>query len=198
MSTETLISLALGVGLAAATGLRLFLPATLAAVAARAGGLEFAEGFGWLAGDLALAILAVAAACELVAYLVPWLDHLLDAIALPAATVAGALLAASVLIEVDPAVRWALAAIAGGGTAGLVHAGSAAGRVASTATTGGLANPAFTLVETGLAAVMTALAILVPLAIFAVVLVLLAFTLRQLRRRRRAVSGPPASPGPSG
>lgn len=198
MSAETLISLALGVGLAAATGLRLFLPATIAVIAARGGGLEFAEGFGWLATDLALGILAAAALCEVVAYLVPWLDHLLDTIALPAATVAGALLAASVLVEVDPAVRWALAAIAGGGTAGLVHAGSAMGRVASTATTGGLANPAFTLVETGLAALAAALAILVPLAVLAVVAVLLVVTTRRLRRRRTGVHGPPARPGPPG
>lgn len=197
MSTETVTSLALGVGLAAATGLRIFLPATIAAIAARAGGLQFSDGFGWLAGDLALGILVVAALCEVAAWLMPWLDNLLDAIALPAASAAGALLAASVLVEVDPAVRWTLAAIAGGGTAGLVHTASAAGRAASTATTGGLANPGFTLVETGLAAVAAVLAILVPVALVVVAVVSLVVGARRLRRRRR-VNGPPAPPGEAG
>jgi hypothetical protein len=89
------ISIALGVGLAAATGLRVFLPLLIVSVASYAGYLPLGENFAWLATPGALTLLAVAAVVEILAYYIPGVDNLLDTIATPAAFVAGTLVAAS-------------------------------------------------------------------------------------------------------
>ena len=54
VSLETFLSIALGFGLAAACGFRVFVPLLVAAIAARAGHLNLSPDFGWLAGDGAL------------------------------------------------------------------------------------------------------------------------------------------------
>ncbi|MEW6268276.1 MAG: DUF4126 domain-containing protein [Thermodesulfobacteriota bacterium] len=99
-----LVSVALGIGLAAACGLRVFLPLLVVGVAARHGYLTLGEGFGWLASDAALVALGTATVIEVVAYHVPFLDHLLDVLATPSAVVAGTVATASVLTDVPPVV----------------------------------------------------------------------------------------------
>jgi hypothetical protein len=126
----------------------------------------------------------VAALLEIAAYFVPFFDHLLDAVTGPAAVVAGSVLMASALIDMEPWLRWAVAIVAGGGTAGLFHGALAGLRVGSTATTAGTANPVFATVETGGATAMSLLAIALPLAALAVVVFL---TVRLVRRLGRGV-----------
>jgi len=116
---------------------------------------------------------AVAAVLEVAAYFFPFFDHLLDVVAGPAAVAAGTVLMASALIDMAPWLRWAVALVAGGGTAGLFHGTLAGLRVGSTATTGGLGNPVFATVETGGATALTLLALMVPVAAVAVVIFLL-------------------------
>jgi len=187
---QLLTAVALGLGLASAVGFRVFLPVLLAGLAARLGHLPLAPGFGWLAGDAALVVLAVAALLELGAYLVPWLDHLLDVIAAPAAVAAGTVLMASTLVDVPPWLRWGLALVAGGGTAGLLHGATAALRLGSTATTGGLGNPAVATFETATATFLTVLALAAPLLALALTAFLAIRAVRLVRRRRaRARSG---------
>ena len=146
-----LTAAALGLGLAAAVGFRVFVPLLLAAIAARTGHLALADGFAWLGSDMAVVILGVAATAEIVAYFIPWFDNLLDTVAGPTAVAAGTLLMASSLVDVQPWLRWSLGLIAGGGTAGLIHTAMAGLRLGSTATTGGLANSAVATFETGAA-----------------------------------------------
>lgn len=181
---ELLTATALGLGLAAAVGFRIFVPALLAALAARLGHLELADGFGWLGSDVAIVVLGVAALLEIAAYLIPWLDHLLDAIAGPAAVAAGTILMASTLVEMAPWLRWSLALVAGGGTAGVLHGALAGLRLGSTATTGGLGNPALASFETAGATVLTVIAIALPLVALAVAVFLVGRAVRVLVRRR--------------
>lgn len=182
---ETVAAAALGLGLAAAVGFRVFVPVLLAALAARLGHLELAAGFGWLASDAAVVVLGVATLLEIGAYLVPWLDHLLDAVAGPAAIAAGTVLMASTLVDVPPWLRWGVALVAGGGTAGLLHGTMAGIRLGSTAATGGLGNPVLATFETGAATALAVLAIAVPLLAVAVAVFLVVRAARSLRRRRR-------------
>jgi hypothetical protein len=182
---ELLTAAALGIGLAAAVGFRVFVPALLAALAARLGHVHLADGFSWLASDPALVVLGVAALAEMAAYLIPWLDHALDAAAAPLAVAAGTVLMASTLVEMAPWLRWGLALVAGGGTAGLLHSATAGLRLGSTAATGGLANPALATVETGAATALTILAIALPLVTVAVTAFLVSRAVRTLLRRRR-------------
>ena len=128
----SLLSIALGIGLAAATGFRIFLPLLFAGIAARAGWLPLNESFAWLESTAALVVLGTAAVAETLAYYIPGVDHVLDVIAGPAAVVAGIVASAAAMTDVAPALMWPLAIIAGGGIAGITKTGAALLRVKST------------------------------------------------------------------
>jgi len=175
---QMLIGAALGLGLAAAVGFRLFVPFLLVSIAARSGQVHLAGGFEWLGSDVALVMFGIAALLEIAAYFIPFFDHLLDTVAGPAAVAAGTVLMASTLIDMEPWLRWAVAIVAGGGTSGLLHGATSALRLGSTATTGGAGNPVFAMFETGASTAMTVLALLLPMIAFALVLYLILRTVR--------------------
>jgi hypothetical protein len=72
---ELPLSLVLGVGLAAATGFRVFLPMLIASGAAYTGHLPLAQNFAWLGTAPALTMLSVAALAEVLAYYIPGVDR---------------------------------------------------------------------------------------------------------------------------
>jgi hypothetical protein len=181
---ETLLAVALGLALSAACGFRIFVPLLAVGAAQAAGYLSLAPKFAWIGSTPALIVLGVATVAEVTAYHVPWLDHLLDTIASPAAIVAGIVVTASVITDMDPLWRWTLAVVAGGGLAGAVQGSTVLVRAASTATTGGLANPVVATGELAGAVAISILALLVPvLALLAVVIGIL-LTILWVRRRR--------------
>lgn len=181
---ETVTGLLLGLGLSAACGFRIFVPLLAVSAAGLAGWLPVAEGFRWLATWPALTALAVATLVEALAYHVPWLDHALDVLAAPAAVLAGTLLTASQLGEVDPLARWSLALIAGGGAAGMVQGTTTALRALSTVTTGGLANPFVALFEVAGATVTSVGTLVLPVFGLLVVLAVGGAGVGLLLRRR--------------
>src|SRR5215475_9190410 len=65
------LSVVLGIGLAAATGFRVFLPMLIMSGAAYTGHLQLDNSFAWLATSPALTMLGVAAVAEVLAYYVP-------------------------------------------------------------------------------------------------------------------------------
>ncbi|NJD31752.1 MAG: DUF4126 domain-containing protein [Gammaproteobacteria bacterium] len=182
MSLQSLLSIALGIGLAAAAGFRVFVPLLAAGIAARAGILPLTEGFQWLASTPALLTLGTAAVFEVLAYYIPGVDHALDLIAGPAAVGAGVVASASVMSDVPPAVMWPLAIIAGGGVAGLTKGSTALLRAKSGVMTLGLANPVVATVETLGAAALAILAIVVPLVCLAAIVALLYWATKKTGR----------------
>lgn len=186
MTFDVILGICLGVGLAASTGFRVFVPLFAMSLAAYFGVLPLGEDWQWLGSMTALVILGVASVVESVSYLVPVVDNLLDTIAVPLAGVAGTIVMASSLTDLSPAVTWALAIVAGGGAATAVKTTSAATRVVSTATTAGTANPVIGLAETGTAIGLSALSIFAPVvaAIVAVLgLVLFIWLMMRLKNR---------------
>lgn len=182
---EVAASIAAGLGLAAACGFRVFLPLAGLSAAATVGHLPLGGSFGWLATWPALIALGTATVAEIAAYYVPWLDHALDLLAAPAAVAAGVVAAGALPVDLPPFLRWALAIIGGGGTAGLVHGATALLRLKSGATTAGAANPVVATGELASAAVLAALALLVPLAALVAVVLVLAWSVRRLFRAGR-------------
>lgn len=160
----TLFGLIVGIGLSATCGFRIFVPLLGMSFAQRAGYLELSSGFEWLGSDIAFYTFMVALLFEILAYYIPWVDMALDTIASPLAVVAGIITTAAMVGEIDPFLRWTLAAVAGGGTAATTQASSVAIRGASTALTGGLANPIVSTFELILSLISTILAILLPVA----------------------------------
>ena len=81
----TAVSIALGIGLAAAVGFRIFLPLLIASIAAYFGHLPLNENFAWLGSVTAITMLSVAAVVEGLAYYITAVDNLLDSITTPLA-----------------------------------------------------------------------------------------------------------------
>src|SRR3954468_22937556 len=140
---DTALSICVGIGLSAACGFRVFVPLLVMSIASLSGHLSLAHGFGWIGTYPALVSFAVATCFEIGGYYIPWLDHLLDTLATPAAIVAGTVVTAAMVGKMDPMLKWTLAIIAGGGAAGIVQGTTVVARAASTVTTGGLGNPIF-------------------------------------------------------
>ena len=175
------LSVALGIGLAAATGLRLFLPMLIVSAASYTGHLPLSDNFAWLATAPALILLGVAAIVEVLAYYLPGVDNLLDVIATPAAFVAGTLVAAAVITDLPPMVKWAAAIIAGGGIAGVTQSVTTLVRAKSTVMTGTLGNPVVATTELGGSLLVSLLALAAPLLTATLIVVLLWLAIRWLR-----------------
>ncbi len=184
-SMELLLSVALGIGLSAACGMRVFAPFTVMSAAALLGQLGLSDGFAWIGTYEALVLFSVATLLEIASYYVPWVDNLLDAIATPAAVLAGAIATASVVTDLSPMMRWTLAIIAGGGTAGIIQLGTTWVRGLSSVATGGLGNFVLSTGEWMGALTMAILALLFPFLVLLFVAVLIAIIVRRTTRQRR-------------
>jgi hypothetical protein len=183
-SVQSLVAIAIGIGLAAATGFRVFLPLLIAGAAARWGGLPLAGGFQWLSSTSALLALGTASVVEVAAYYIPLVDHVLDVVAGPAAVFAGVFASASAMVDIPPGIMWPVAIVGGGGVAGLTKAMSALIRVKSGWVTAGLANPLVATGETAGAIVTAIAAIVIPLVCLVVVGALLFWIGKRARRIR--------------
>jgi len=179
---EFLLSLIVGIILSVTAGFRLFVPLLVLSAASLAGWVELSDSFAWIGTYPALAALLVATIIETVAYFIPYVDNLLGAAATPISVLAGALITASVIIEMHPMLTWTLAVVLGGGAAlggsavsNLVHAGS-------TAATGGAGNPVISLFEGAAALVLAVLAALVPVLALILLGLLLFLAAKAFRR----------------
>lgn len=173
-----IISFCLGIGLAASAGFRVFLPLFVTSVAVHFGADMFnlSDTFTWVGSPLAMVTLGIATFVEILAYYIPWVDNLLDTIAVPLAGIAGTLLMALSLGDVNSEViQWGLAIIAGGGTAAAVKGSSAGTRMASTATTGGAGNFLVSTTETAASGILSLTSIFIPLIAFVLVLIVFYF-----------------------
>ena len=161
-----ILSAFIGVGLAAATGFRVFLPMFAVSLASYMGWIPMNEHFEWLSGLPTLITTGIATVVEILAYYIPFVDHVLDALSVPLATIAGSVMFASQFADIGTFPQWALALIAGGGTAAAISSGFAGTRAASTATTGGLGNSVVATTETAGAGIMSILAMAAPVIAF--------------------------------
>jgi hypothetical protein len=116
-----------------------------------------------------LVAFAVATLLEVLAYYVPWIDNALDLVAGPAAVVAGIVITASVVTDVDPLLRWSLAVIAGGGAAAAVQGATTVARHVSSWTTMGIGNHLLSTGEAIGSVILSVLSLLAPLAAAAAV-----------------------------
>ena len=179
------LAVAMGAGLAAAVGFRVFLPMLVLSIGAYTGYLTLSSGLAWLGTPAALVMLSVAAVIEILAYYIPGVDNALDVIAAPAALIAGTVVSAAVMTDVPPMVRWTTAVIAGGGAAGAVHSLTSLLRAKSTVMTVGLGNHAIATGELAGALMVSLLALAAPLAAVALAVLFCWFAARLLRRLLR-------------
>jgi hypothetical protein len=163
MGMETFIGITVGIGLSAACGFRVFVPLLVMNLATITGHLHLAPGFEWIGSDYATIAFGTATIVEILAYYIPWLDHVLDLIASPAAIIAGMVVTASVVMDISPFLKWTLAIIAGGGAAAIVQGVTVTLRTKSSALTAGMGNVLVSSVELVGSIVTALLAIIVPI-----------------------------------
>jgi len=191
-SMDLLLSVCLGIGLSAACGFRVFIPLLVLSGASIYGYVQLPSELAWMGTHTAFWAFGTAAVLEVAAYYIPWVDHLMDTIAGPAAAVAGALVMASTLTDMSPLLKWTLAVIAGGGSAALVQGSTMLARGISTTTTGGLGNPVVATGETAGAVILSLLAVVLPIVAALAALGLIIFiarkTFRILKKKRAGKS----------
>ena len=117
---ETLLAISLGIGLSAACGFRVFVPLLVMSVASLSGHLTLAPGFHWIGTYPALVTFSVATVVEIGGYYIPgsiifWIQWPHRPQSWPDSHHCrhGQ--------HTSPMLKWTLAAIAGGGAAGLVQ-----------------------------------------------------------------------------
>jgi hypothetical protein len=187
---EYILGLSLGMALSACCGFRVFIPFLITNIASQMGLIQLTGDFVWMGSWVAFAIFGTATLAEVIAYYIPFVDNFLDMIAAPVAVIAGSLLTASFIQDMNPVLQWTLAIIVGGGSAGLVQTGTSLLRLGSTATTGGVANPLVATVENILSGVFSILAIFIPFVIVGIVVLFLLFVIKKIiDKRKRQTSG---------
>ena len=182
LSWTTFAGIALGIGLAAATGFRVFLPLLVAGLAAHFGYIPLSENFQWLASIPALVMLGTAAAAEILAYYIPGVDHALDVVASPATLVAGAVASAAEPANQGRKVKPIVQQCQASGIAGLTKGSSALIRAKSGLMTGGLGNPVVSTAETIGATGLSLFAIALPVIALVLIVVLLFWVVRRTGR----------------
>ncbi len=101
------ISAFIGIGLAAASGFRVFLPMFAVSLASYMGWIPMNENFQWLAGLPTLITTGIATVVEILAYYIPYVDHLLDTASVPLATIAGSIMFAAQFTDLGTFPTWA-------------------------------------------------------------------------------------------
>jgi hypothetical protein len=186
MTPETLVSIGVGLALAAAAGFRVFVPLLALSLAARGDWIELSPSFDWLATTPASVALATAMVLEVAAYYVPFFDNLLDTLSAPVAVLAGIVASASLLTDLPPWVQYSIAVIGAGGTAGVVHASTSLLRLKSSAATAGLGNPILATMELVGAVVIALMALLAPVIALVLTVAIVVMVTRRFNAWRLA------------
>jgi hypothetical protein len=146
-------------------------------LASLTGHLHLSPGFEWIGSHYATIAFGTATLVEVLAYYIPWLDHILDLIASPAAIIAGILATASMVMGLSPFLKWTLALIAGGGAAAIVQGVTVILRAKSSALTAGAGNVFVSSLELGGSIITALLAILVPILCLVLIALLCIFVI---------------------
>ena len=183
MEKEIITAVAIGIGLSASCGFRVFVPMLVASIAAKMDIFPVNEGFQWLASWPAIISFGTATIAEILAYYVPFIDNLLDTITTPMAVGGGTLLLTSVLPIDNEFLKWVAGLIFGGGAAATVQGGTVLTRLASTKLTAGVGNPVVATGEHAAAFGTSALAVIIPLVFAALVILLIVYILTKFGKR---------------
>jgi len=181
------LALAAGIGIAAACGLRAFLPLLCLGLAGRFAHLPLDPHVQWLTSNVSLVALGAATAIELIGDKIPVVDHVLDVIG-SVLRPATAWLGAYAVFVHWPAPWGAIVALILGGGALALHALRAKLRLGSTFLTAGTANPFISFAEDVMTLLLSALALFAPFVVLFFVFLWLLVLLRWRRDRARAAT----------
>jgi hypothetical protein len=185
MDQGLITTIAMGIALSATAGFRVFVPMLAAAVAGHFNIMHLPADMAWLSSWTSIICFATASIAEIGAYYIPFIDNLLDTISTPLSVAAGTLLAFSILpvSSQEPIVRWGLAFLAGGSTAGTIQLGTGLLRLLSSKTTVGTGNVVVASTENVAAISSSLLSFVIPVILALLLLVLCSWIVIKLFKR---------------
>ena len=181
---ETILAICIGLALSATTGFRVFTPLLITGIFVRADWLSLAEGFSWIGSTPALIAFSAATILEISINYIPAIGSFMKVLETPLAALAGILLTASFVGDMNPFLEWSIAIIGGGGIATASHtAVTAVKGVSETA----FLSPAVAAAEDATATLVPIAIFLIPLlaVVFVVLIPLLIFSFYKKLERRR-------------
>jgi len=179
---EIALAIMAGIALSATSGFRVFVPFLILSIANLTGLLELNQSFAWIGTYPALATFGVATIVEILAYFIPWVDNVLNAISAPASVIAGTILTYALVGDLAPGLAWVISIIGGGGVSLISRAISGIIHTGSTAASAGTANPAVSLAESVGTVVMSILAIVAPIVVILLLLLLISWAIKTYKR----------------
>lgn len=185
---QLILGLIIGISLSASCGFRVFTPLLIVSIAVHFFGAHVNPSLQWIGSWFALIALGTATVVETVAYYIPWVDNALDVISAPLALVAGTLIMSGMLPEMNGALKWSIAIIAGTGSAGITQATTTIVRGASSVTTAGIGNNLVASFENIMAIVLPILAFVIPviaIIVCTIILIFLTVVAIMVYRRKR-------------
>jgi hypothetical protein len=185
MDQGLITTISMGIALSATAGFRVFVPMLAAAVAGHFNIMHLPADMAWLSSWTSIICFATASIAEIGAYYIPFIDNLLDTISTPLSVAAGTLLAFSILpvSSQEPIVRWGLAFLAGGSTAGTIQLGTGLLRLLSSKTTVGTGNVVVASTENVAAISSSLLSFVIPVILALLLLVLCSWIVIKLFKR---------------
>jgi hypothetical protein len=185
MDQGLITTISMGIALSATAGFRVFVPMLAAAVAGHFNIMHLPADMAWLSSWTSIICFATASIAEIGAYYIPFIDNLLDTISTPLSVAAGTLLAFSILpvSSQEPIVRWGLAFLAGGSTAGTIQLGTGLLRLLSSKTTVGTGNVVVASTENVAAFSSSLLSFVIPVILALLLLVLCSWIVIKLFKR---------------
>ncbi len=196
---QIVFAILMGFSLAATCGLRAFLPLLVIGIAAKTGFVDLSVNFEWMMSWPAIICFGSATVLEILGDKIPAVDHFLDSAGVVVRPVAGAIAASSMIQGMEPLTALVVGIIMGATVAGIVQFIKGSLRLVSTATTGGIANPAMSVVEDGATASVSILSIFVPVITAVLIMIGLVFGIRfafgKLCRRKQIAETVPVQTG---
>ena len=152
-----------GLGLAGPAGLNAYIPLLVLAIADRASDkVNLEQPYDFISSTWGILILLALLTIEIVVDKIPGFDHANDLLQSTIRPAAGAVVLMAVTNE-QGVINPVVAMLLGLGTAGAVHAVKTVSRPAVTVSTGGMGNPIVSIIEDGVAIVVSILAIILPI-----------------------------------
>lgn len=157
---ETILAICIGLALSATVGFRVFTPLLITGIFVHVDWLTLSEGFSWIGSTPAIVAFAAATLFEIAVNYIPAVGSFMKMISTPIAALAGILLTASFIGDMNPFLEWSIAIIGGGGVATVSHATITAVKgVSETA----LMSPAVAVAEDATATLVPILVLFVPI-----------------------------------
>lgn len=171
----------IGLGLATATGFRVFVPLWALSLFSLTGYVELVHSFEWIGTTPAFIVFTVALIIEIIVYYVPFLDNIMDVISMPIAIVASILVTSSYVDGIDPWLKYTILIIASSTLTVIAKSMMSWIRGASSTFTAGIGNGIVSTGESIASVLLTIGVILFPALI---ILVMILFLLLFIKKNR--------------